>query len=149
MPAIALAFVVTFVFTGEVLAQFPGGGMGGNRGGRSGGPYTLIAGSEGISDAIDSKVTNGKRYYYVVKAVNAQGLVSAASAEVTAVPVPRRSLRRIRRGLRLSAWLQHKAFRKTMTGRDQPYWCRVRAGHCRGSGSARLRPLGPLLTPPG
>lgn len=37
MPAIALAFVVTFVFTGEVLAQFPGGGMGGNRGGRSGG----------------------------------------------------------------------------------------------------------------
>ena len=55
---------------------------------RSGGPYTLIAGLEGISDVIDSKVTNGKRYYYVVKAVNAQGLVSAASAEVTAVPVP-------------------------------------------------------------
>lgn len=58
------------------------------RSNRTGGPYSPIAGSEGFSGAVDNRVTNGKRYFYVVKAINAQGQVSAASAEVTAVPTP-------------------------------------------------------------
>jgi endonuclease I len=58
------------------------------RANRSGGPYAQFAGAEGASDAMDSNLINGKRYYYVVKAINAQGQVSAASAEVSAVPAP-------------------------------------------------------------
>lgn len=58
------------------------------RSNRTGGPYTQVAGSEGISAAVDSNLMNGKRYFYVVKAVNAQGQVSPASAEVVAIPSP-------------------------------------------------------------
>ena len=51
----------------------------------SGGPYTTIAGSVTTTGYIDSSVTNGTTYYYVVAAVNPGG-ESANSAQVTATP---------------------------------------------------------------
>lgn len=51
----------------------------------SGGPYTEIAGSVATTSYVDSAVTRGRRYYYVVLAANALGN-SANSAQVSAVP---------------------------------------------------------------
>lgn len=54
------------------------------RGTASGGPYTTI-GSPTTTSSIDSTVTNGTTYYYVVTAINAIG-EGAASTEVNATP---------------------------------------------------------------
>ncbi len=52
----------------------------------SGGPYITIATNIGLLSYIDSELTNDKPYFYVVKAVNAEG-ESANSMEVIGVPV--------------------------------------------------------------
>ncbi|HKN23511.1 MAG TPA: glycoside hydrolase family 44 protein [Candidatus Acidoferrum sp.] len=50
----------------------------------SGGPYTLVA-SAAATSYVDSSLTNGTKYFYVVSAVNSAG-ESANSAEVNATP---------------------------------------------------------------
>jgi hypothetical protein len=50
----------------------------------SGGPYTQVASPTGTS-YVDTSLTNGTKYFYVVSAVNASG-ESANSAEVSATP---------------------------------------------------------------
>ena len=56
------------------------------RSGTSGGPYTQIAAPTSTS-YIDTALTNGTTYYYVVSAINSAG-ESANSAQVVAVPNP-------------------------------------------------------------
>jgi glycosidase len=51
----------------------------------SGGGYTAIATVSGTS-ATDSAVTNGQRYFFVVRSVDALGNVGAQSAEASATP---------------------------------------------------------------
>ncbi len=50
-----------------------------------GGPYTVVA-VEASSGSVDSTVTNGTTYYYVVTAEDVTGNPSADSAEVTVTP---------------------------------------------------------------
>ena len=52
---------------------------------QSGGPYTTIVSGEGATVYTDTGLSDGTTYYYVVSAVNPDG-VSAASAEATATP---------------------------------------------------------------
>jgi hypothetical protein len=52
----------------------------------SGGPYTRIAGPANRTGYLDSGVTNGVTYYYVVTAMNQLGVESADSVEFSATP---------------------------------------------------------------
>jgi hypothetical protein len=52
----------------------------------SGGPYSTIVSGHTTTSYIDSSLTNGSTYYYVVSASNAEG-ESANSAQVSATPV--------------------------------------------------------------
>jgi hypothetical protein len=52
----------------------------------SGGPYSTIVSGHTTTSYIDSSLTNGSTYYYVVSASNAEG-ESANSSQVSAVPV--------------------------------------------------------------
>jgi subtilisin family serine protease len=54
---------------------------------QSGGPYTAVATEVTSNDYIDSGLTNGVTYYYVVSAVNSFG-ESADSPEASATPLP-------------------------------------------------------------
>lgn len=53
----------------------------------SGGPYTSVA-TNAASTFTDSGLVNGTAYFYVVTAVNVDGVESAPSDEVTAIPSP-------------------------------------------------------------
>jgi hypothetical protein len=57
------------------------------RGATTGGPYTRIAGVLTNATFVDSKVTNGVPYFYVVTGMNILGEESGYSGEVTARPV--------------------------------------------------------------
>jgi autotransporter-associated beta strand protein len=52
----------------------------------SGGPYTTLASGVTATSYVDTGLTNGTTYYYVVKAVNSAG-ASANSSQVSAKPV--------------------------------------------------------------
>jgi hypothetical protein len=52
----------------------------------SGGPYTLIESGITTTNYIDTSLTNGTTYYYVVSAINAQG-ESPTSTQVSVTPV--------------------------------------------------------------
>ena len=52
----------------------------------NGGPYVTIAGNAPITGYLDDTVTNGVTYYYVVSALNAQGIESSNSAPISATP---------------------------------------------------------------
>jgi hypothetical protein len=52
----------------------------------SGGPYSIIVSNHTTTSYIDSSLTNGSTYYYVVSASNAEG-ESSNSVQVSAVPV--------------------------------------------------------------
>jgi hypothetical protein len=52
----------------------------------SGGPYSIIVSNHTTTSYIDSSLTNGSTYYYVVSASNAEG-ESTNSSQVSAVPV--------------------------------------------------------------
>jgi len=53
-----------------------------------GGPYATVAGGVTAPAFLDSGLTNGATYHYVVRTVNASGAESADSAEVAVVPSP-------------------------------------------------------------
>jgi subtilase family serine protease len=55
------------------------------RAGGSGGPYSTIVSATASTSAVDSGVSNGTTYYYVVSALNAGG-ESANSSQVSATP---------------------------------------------------------------
>ncbi len=57
------------------------------RSGTKGGPYDLIAPNIGTAGYVDSAVTNGLTYYYVVTGLDADG-EGAMSSEVAAKPTP-------------------------------------------------------------
>ena len=57
------------------------------RGRKSGGPYTQVSSTEGLSEFNDAGVINGKTFFYVLNAVNQTGQISIASAEVQAIPL--------------------------------------------------------------
>jgi fibronectin type 3 domain-containing protein len=50
----------------------------------SGGPYTSISGTITALDFTDSSVLSSRTYFYVVTAINSNGIESDPSAEVTA-----------------------------------------------------------------
>jgi alpha-glucosidase len=52
----------------------------------SGGPYAAINSNLSLSGFIDTNLTSGQTYYYVISAKNAIGLVSADSGEASATP---------------------------------------------------------------
>lgn len=52
----------------------------------SGGPYAVIATNLSLPGYVDTNLTSGQTYYYVVSAVNPVGLASADSAEASATP---------------------------------------------------------------
>lgn len=54
----------------------------------SGGPYNTIMTGRISTNYIDTQVTNGTTYYYVVTAMNSIGGESANSSEVSATPIP-------------------------------------------------------------
>ncbi len=58
------------------------------RGITSGGPYNTIMTGRILTSYIDTQVTNGTTYYYIVTAVNDIGGESANSLEVSATPMP-------------------------------------------------------------
>jgi hypothetical protein len=53
----------------------------------AGGPYTTIATNVTYTTFVDTTVTNGITYYYVVTAVNSSGIESANSNEASAIPI--------------------------------------------------------------
>ena len=56
------------------------------RGTVAGGPYTTVSSSVVTTSYVDTGLTNGTTYYYVIQAKNASGLTSGNSAEVSATP---------------------------------------------------------------
>jgi autotransporter-associated beta strand protein len=76
--------------SGSVTLGWTGGGgapyFNVYRGTNSGGPYSRIAAALTQNTLLDSSVSNGVAYYYVVTAMNLLGVESAYSGEATATP---------------------------------------------------------------